>query len=84
MDISDGNMNGKPIIAAAAGTVTKAVKSNPAISYGLYVEIEHGNSYVTRYAHCSYVAVDVGNTVNAGRLIVMWEIRETPRFAFAF
>jgi murein DD-endopeptidase MepM/ murein hydrolase activator NlpD len=39
---------GTPIIAAADGIVTKADLEEP---YGLVVEIDHGNGYVTRYCH---------------------------------
>lgn len=55
---------GSPVLASAAGKV-KAV-SKEAGGYGVMVEIEHPNGYVTRYAHLSEADVKVGQQVNAG------------------
>ena len=38
--------------------------------YGRYVEIDHGNGTMTRYAHTSANYVSVGDTVSANRLLV--------------
>ncbi len=57
-----------PIVAAAAGTVTFA-GGNPCCSYGLYVVIDHGNGYVTLYAHLSRILVRTGQKVNQGELL---------------
>ncbi|MDL2324542.1 peptidoglycan DD-metalloendopeptidase family protein [Ruminococcaceae bacterium OttesenSCG-928-A16] len=54
------------VLAADAGTVTIATFHD---SYGFYVEIDHGNGYKTRYAHCSVLNVAVGDTVNQGDVI---------------
>ncbi|MDH5378394.1 MAG: M23 family metallopeptidase, partial [Gammaproteobacteria bacterium] len=48
---------GTDIIAVAAGVVTWA---GPRYGYGVLVEINHGNGYVTRYAHNKEVHVAVG------------------------
>ena len=37
--------------------------------YGNLVEINHGNSYVTRYGHNKENLVQVGDTVNKGQKI---------------
>jgi len=53
-------------VSVAAGVVVWAdVRSG----YGQVVEIDHGNGYVTRYAHCDSVEVEPGTQVSAGQLI---------------
>ncbi len=58
--------SGTPIYATGSGIVTKAGWGN---GYGQYVEINHGNGYLTRYGHASRVNVQVGDRVQAGDLI---------------
>lgn len=58
---------GTPIRATAAGTVTIARRNG---TYGLLVEIKHGNyGFTTRYAHNSKILVKAGQTVKKGDLI---------------
>ena len=52
--------------AVAPGVVTWAGNRS---GYGELVEINHGNGFVTRYAHNSRVLVRVGDRVNKGMLI---------------
>jgi murein DD-endopeptidase MepM/ murein hydrolase activator NlpD len=52
--------------AVAPGVVTWAGERS---GYGRMVEINHGNGYVTRYAHNSSVLVKVGETVGKGQAI---------------
>ncbi|MGC4848342.1 M23 family metallopeptidase [Micromonospora sp. DT15] len=59
--------SGTPIHAAAAGTVTQAGDASD--GYGNSVFIDHGNSYLTHYAHQSRIAVTVGQKVKAGQVI---------------
>ncbi|WP_405429559.1 M23 family metallopeptidase [Micromonospora sp. NBC_00617] len=59
--------SGTPIRAAAAGTVTQA--GDAADGYGNSVFIDHGNGYLTHYAHQSRIAVTVGQAVKAGQVI---------------
>ncbi|RZT81027.1 murein DD-endopeptidase MepM/ murein hydrolase activator NlpD [Micromonospora violae] len=59
--------SGTPIRAAAAGTVTKAGDASD--GYGNSVFIDHGNGYLTHYAHQSRIAVTVGQAVKAGQVI---------------
>jgi murein DD-endopeptidase MepM/ murein hydrolase activator NlpD len=57
---------GTPIVAAAAGVVTAAGLEE---HYGLTVELDHGNGYVTRYAHNMRNAVRPGMRVKRGQII---------------
>ncbi|MBQ5943225.1 MAG: M23 family metallopeptidase [Bacteroidales bacterium] len=58
---------GTPVTAAGAGTVSRveAMKKG----YGNMVEIDHGNGYVTRYAHLAGISVSKGQKVAKGRKI---------------
>jgi murein DD-endopeptidase MepM/ murein hydrolase activator NlpD len=57
---------GDPVDAVADGVVSFAgVRSG----YGNVVEIDHGNGYVTRYAHNSRLLVQVGDLVRAGQQV---------------
>lgn len=58
--------SGTPIYATGRGVVTK---SGWGTGYGNYVEIDHGNGYITRYAHASRLNVGVGERVSAGQVI---------------
>jgi murein DD-endopeptidase MepM/ murein hydrolase activator NlpD len=57
---------GTPIFASAGGVV---VYAGPHPQYGYLVEIDHGNDFTTRYAHCSRVLVTVGQVVQRGSKI---------------
>ena len=57
---------GDPVLAVADGVVSYAgVRSG----YGNVVEIDHGNGYVTRYAHNSRLLVRVGDLVRSGQQV---------------
>ena len=57
---------GDPVLAVADGVVSYAgVRSG----YGNVVEVDHGNGYVTRYAHNSRLERQVGDLVRAGQEI---------------
>ena len=58
--------SGTPIYATGPGIVTK---SGWGTGYGQYVEINHGNGYITRYAHASRLIVNAGDRVSAGEHI---------------
>ena len=66
VDFTGGGIEGADIISVASGVVTW---SGPRTTLGLLVEIEHGNGYVTRYAHASKVLVEVGDKVDKGQII---------------
>jgi murein DD-endopeptidase MepM/ murein hydrolase activator NlpD len=59
---------GGDVIAVAAGVVTW---SGDRYGYGKMVEINHGNGYVTRYAHNSQNLVTVGDNVQPGQTIAL-------------
>lgn len=69
IDISAGNINGKPIIASDGGKVVAVNTSGWGGGWGIYVLIDHGNGYQTRYAHCSSITVKKGQKVAQGELI---------------
>ena len=57
---------GADILSVAEGVVTySGIRSG----YGNVVEIDHGNGYMTRYAHNSRNAVDVGARVHIGDVV---------------
>lgn len=57
---------GTPIVAAAGGVVTAAGLEE---YYGLTVEIDHGNGYVTRYGHNMRNAIRAGTRVKRGQIV---------------
>ena len=57
---------GVPVLATAAGRVTKAGRHG---GYGKLVEIDHGNGLTTRYAHLSRIHVQIGQHVSIGKII---------------
>lgn len=57
---------GTHIYSWKAGTVTIAGWSG---GYGNFIEVNHNDGTVSRYAHCSKLAVSVGQTVSAGQTI---------------
>lgn len=59
---------GSQVVAVAAGVVTY---SKDRFGYGRTVEINHGNGYVTRYAHNEKALVQVGETVQKGQPIAL-------------
>ncbi|MDC6700631.1 M23 family metallopeptidase, partial [Leclercia adecarboxylata] len=55
---------GDPVMSVADGVVSFAgVKGG----YGNVVDVDHGNGYVTRYAHNSRLVVKPGDLVRAGQ-----------------
>jgi hypothetical protein len=58
---------GKPVVAAAAGTVINEGDENSA--YGNYLEIDHGGGYSTQYAHLDSKSAGKGDRVQQGELI---------------
>ncbi len=60
------NSSGTALVAADTGRVTKAGYQG---SYGNLIVIDHNNGYETYYAHCSSLAVSVGDVVEKGDYI---------------
>lgn len=57
---------GVDVIAVASGVVTHSGRKS---GYGNIVEINHGNGYITRYAHNDKHLVAVGDIVDKGQVI---------------
>lgn len=64
--IDIGGQKGDPIAAFAGGTVEYTGKND---SYGLYLQLDHGNGVKSFYAHCSRVVVTKGQVVAMGEKI---------------
>lgn len=62
-----GAPKGTPILAADSGYVTTAGWST--VGYGFMILVNHGNGYITRYAHLSAMNVEVGESVKKGQMI---------------
>jgi murein DD-endopeptidase MepM/ murein hydrolase activator NlpD len=58
--------SGADVVAVASGVV---IWSGPRYGYGELVEINHGNGYVTRYAHNADNLVMIGETVKRGQVV---------------
>jgi len=63
-----GTPTGSAILAADSGTVVQAGWYG---AYGILVTIDHGNGYVTKYAHNSKALVSVGQKVQKGQKIAL-------------
>jgi murein DD-endopeptidase MepM/ murein hydrolase activator NlpD len=59
---------GSDVIAVASGLVTWSADR---YGYGLMVEINHGNGYITRYAHNQANLVKVGDVVTKGQRVAL-------------
>ncbi len=59
---------GDHVIAVAAGVVTWAGERS---GFGKLVEINHGDGYITRYAHNQRTLVAVGQTVKRGEAVAL-------------
>lgn len=68
VDFNRANDDGDPVGAAASGRVSR-VENEGSVSYGRWVEIDHGGGWTTRYAHLSVQRVAVGDLVSPGQLI---------------
>ena len=59
---------GSRVVAVAAGVVTWAGERS---GFGKLIEINHGDGYVTRYAHNERTLVSVGQTVKRGEAVAL-------------
>ena len=59
---------GSDIVSVGSGVVTWAGKR---YGYGLLVEVNHGNGYVTRYGHAQKVLVKVGDAIKKGQVLAL-------------
>jgi murein DD-endopeptidase MepM/ murein hydrolase activator NlpD len=67
LGIDVANRTGTPIRAADAGYVVMAGRDT--WGYGNQVLIDHGNGYLTRYAHLNAIAVKAGQSVDKNQTI---------------
>lgn len=58
--------SGADIVAVASGVVTWSGKKS---GYGQMVELDHGEGYITRYAHNKQNLVNVGDAVKKGEVV---------------
>ena len=65
IDLAAGE--GSPVYAADAGVVI--AEGNDAAGYGNVIQIDHGNGYLTVYAHLSVIEVRICQSVEAGQQI---------------
>lgn len=59
--------SGDPVYAAADGVVMNVIRSRKGL--GNVVEVDHGNGYVTRYAHLADIEVRKGRKISKGTRI---------------
>ncbi len=59
---------GTPITSVARGIISFAGVRN---GYGNVVEVDHGNGYLTRYAHAEKLLVHVGEAVRTGQVLAL-------------
>ena len=68
-DIATGGCYGNPIVAARAGRVVQVNYDSWGGGYGTFAFVDHGDGYITVYAHMSSRAVSVGQTVAQGQVL---------------
>jgi septal ring factor EnvC (AmiA/AmiB activator) len=70
--LPDGRKSEGVLIAAAAGTTVKAVADGRVVfsdwmnGYGLILIVDHGNGYMSLYAHNDALLRDAGDSVRRG------------------
>jgi murein DD-endopeptidase MepM/ murein hydrolase activator NlpD len=67
VDISSAR--GTIVTATAEGQVTIVKRSDLVAGYGNYIEVDHGDGYITRYSHLEEIVVRQGQTVKKGQSI---------------
>ena len=60
---------GTEVLATANGKVNTIKKSALQAGYGNYIDIDHGNGFMTRFAHLEEIKVKVGQRVEMGMVI---------------
>jgi murein DD-endopeptidase MepM/ murein hydrolase activator NlpD len=60
---------GTPVVASANGTIQVAQRSDLLAGYGNYIDIQHTEGIVTRYAHLETISVRVGQRITKGQVI---------------
>lgn len=57
------------VVATGKGTVSLVKRSDLQAGYGNHIEIDHGNGFVTRYAHLGEILVRQGQRVEQGATV---------------
>jgi murein DD-endopeptidase MepM/ murein hydrolase activator NlpD len=57
------------VSVTGSGTVREVKRSNLEAGYGNYIEIDHGQGFITRYAHLEAIKVKAGQPVTKGTII---------------
>lgn len=58
--------SGSDVVAVAGGIVSRAAKNG---GYGYFIEVDHGNGYITRYGHNQMLLVQAGEAIKRGQVI---------------
>ena len=59
-------IKGSDVLGVASGVV---IWSGPRAGYGKLLEVDHGNGYITRYAHNDELLVKAGDGITSGQTI---------------
>jgi murein DD-endopeptidase MepM/ murein hydrolase activator NlpD len=62
-------VRGTPVIATGAGRILEAKRSNLQAGYGNYIDVDHGQGFITRYAHLEEINVRAGQQIDKGFII---------------
>lgn len=62
---------GTEVVSPAAGTVIAANQSSLVAGFGNYIEIDHGNGIITKYAHLGDLKTRYGQKVSKGQTIAL-------------
>lgn len=60
---------GTAVLASAPGRIIQIKRSDLLAGYGNYVEIDHGNGFITRYSHMEEIEVRAGQQVKKDEII---------------
>jgi murein DD-endopeptidase MepM/ murein hydrolase activator NlpD len=60
---------GTPVHATASGEVITVKFSSIEAGFGNYVEVDHKNGFITRYAHLEDILVRKGSTISIGNIL---------------
>jgi murein DD-endopeptidase MepM/ murein hydrolase activator NlpD len=69
--IDYADSRGANVLATGHGTVALVKKSELTAGFGNYIEIDHGQGYVTRYAHLGEIKVRQGQRIEKGDAIAL-------------
>jgi murein DD-endopeptidase MepM/ murein hydrolase activator NlpD len=62
-------VRGTEVIATASGRIVQIKRSDLQAGYGNFIEIDHGNGFITRYAHLEEIKVKLYQKIDKGSVI---------------